>query len=268
MSELVQTVQPSGNRPEKNGGFPRVSEGPDGSDGCPPPRARADIESDRGEDSRARARETVQTIHTFQEGQESTESLAGRFPDGFGDHPEGSIDIEDLVRWAVARTGDLPWSRSRDRELMFDHGVTAKPRKKRQPGVALAVAIHRPRALPARMDPGPDAGLVLEEVRRLDPWTASIILVNARRQSRPDWMEGVEPKRIAKRKRSRRRKRRGRGGYQTVWVWDVDPLTIRACREIYARWHVGLSRLAERLADRLARFKIKGFAAPVTPWQK
>lgn len=82
MSSLVQTVQPSANRPEENGGNPRISEGPDGSPGLPHLTRASNGESARGEDSRARAQETSPIIQTFQEREKSTESPAGRFPDG------------------------------------------------------------------------------------------------------------------------------------------------------------------------------------------
>lgn len=177
------------------------------------------------------------------------------------------VDIEVLVQWAVARSGRLPWDRTRDRELMFDQGLTAKPRHRLPASWVLAEACaglrHNGRALPALMRPGPDAERVIEAVKRLDPATAATILCCARSKIRPDCMVGVEPRRVPRRVRS---KKRHKAVTRMFW-YPCDPAAICAARAIYARWHAGMMALLAALRGRLEAWNINGFGAAAQPWE-
>lgn len=179
------------------------------------------------------------------------------------------IDIEALVYWALSRTGRLPWDRARDKELAFDRGVTAKPRTAPPGNWALAEAcaglkLGNNRPLPAHIDPGPDAHRVLAAIRALDPKSASLVLACGRTQIRPDWMEGIEPRQVEKR-RSWRRCKGGQSRIRLVWE-PCHPDAIRAAHESYTRWHEALITLAFRLRDGLDGWQINGLAAPAEPW--
>jgi hypothetical protein len=188
------------------------------------------------------------------------------------------IDIEELLQIVVATDRSLGWRRDGDRELSYDRGITAKPRKRPHVGWIEAsasaggsVKIPAGRgAVMAHTKPDPDCEAVLAALDRLDAWTQSVITANARAKRRPDWMEGVEPRLVAKRSYAKRRKKRGAGRYRkpvTKMVWTIDPAVIRAAREIYSRWHVGLERLIPMLEGELSGFRINGLTAPSTPWE-
>lgn len=177
------------------------------------------------------------------------------------------IDIEFLVQWAVARSGRLPWDRTRDRELMFDQGLTAKPRHRMPSSWVLAEACaglrHNSRALPAIMRPGPDAERVIEAIKRLNPSTAANILACARAKIRPDCMLGIEPRRVPRSYRGRKSHRRA---IRMEWE-PCTPEAICAARAIYMQWHVGMTALAECLRGGLEAWDINGFRAPAQPWE-
>ena len=191
--------------------------------------------------------------------------------------PKTAIDIERAAQWAVEATGPLPWDRTPERELAFDQGLTARPRRRARGNWALAEAcaglrLNTGRALPARRTPGSDAELILDAIRRLDPKTAATILACARGKTRPDWMQGVEPVQVEK-KQSWRKVKKGHPRSRKIWI---DPLTgkrchpdeIRAAREVYTRWHAGLTALARALDGKLSGFIINGLSAPASPWER
>jgi len=172
------------------------------------------------------------------------------------------IDIEALVQWAIAHSVAPRLTVASPRELMFNHGYTAVPK-----GFHGVFAGAMARVEGGRLATDIDAERVLAAIDRLDPFTRSIVLVNAKTGRRPDWMEGVEPKRIAKRVYQKRRgKKRHRPS--TVIVWDVEPAAICAARELYGRWHSALTGLARTLSDQLIAWQVNGLNAPAAPWDR
>jgi hypothetical protein len=169
------------------------------------------------------------------------------------------IDIEMLVQWALAQTGYLPWRAVTERELAYDHGYTAIPHgvghQYRGGGVVLRAAISD------------DANTVIGAIKALEPQIAATVIACGRKQIRPDWLPGVEPKRsahyLSPKKHGKRRHRRK----TVVMVWNIDPLTIKLVRGHYEAWHDALTRLARRLAGQLQAFEISGFAAARCPWE-
>lgn len=185
-------------------------------------------------------------------------------------------DAEVVLQWAVAQLGKrLPWSSVRPQELEFNRGQTARLRRRQPTSWSIAAATAgmirpvRPIA-PRLVKPGQDANLIIATIRQLDPWSSSIVMVCARGERRPDWMEGVEPRLVEKRvygKNGKGRRRRS-GRAQVIQVWEpCSPATVAAVREVYARWHQAVRSIAEALTGRLAEWKITGFAAPERPWE-
>jgi hypothetical protein len=187
------------------------------------------------------------------------------------DAPRLPIDIERLVQWAVARSGKLPWDRTRDRELAFDRGLTARHRRRPRTIWLLAEAtaglsFGRGRSAPARMTPSPDAEQVFAAIKRLDPAVVASVIACARSKIRPDWMPGVEPK-LVPREVSRKHKRGHRRKLQVRLVWEpCDPAVVRAVRDQYGRWHKALSTLLSALRGALDGWELTGFEAPSEPW--
>lgn len=177
------------------------------------------------------------------------------------------IDVEALITWALQRSGRLPWANARDRELAFDSGLTARPRKAPHVtwGTAEACAGLRfdGRSLRAMMTPGPDASRVLLAIGRLEPGTAALVIACGRAGIRPDWMPGVEPRQVQRAKRCRKKHRK-----IAVPVWEpCSPDTIRVARDAYRRWRAGVAEVWRQLADALESWEIDGFAAPIDPWR-
>lgn len=179
------------------------------------------------------------------------------------------IDIEALLQWAVARSGRLPWVRDDYRSLTLNP-YSAQPRRRPVTSWTLAIACAGQRLFvgagtPATMIPGADAERVLQAIAGLgDPALCETVRVCARARIRPDWMEGIEPRRVAKRIRCRRQHR-----LVTKWVWEPhSPEQIRAARDAYARWHRALLTLSEKLRDDLNDWHINGLAAPAAPWDQ
>lgn len=176
-------------------------------------------------------------------------------------------DIEALLQWAVSRSGRLPWYRDDWRELTLNP-YTARPRRKPIVSWTLAQACAGltigGRPVPARMQPGPDAHRVLAAIQALDdPATAAIVIACARGKIRPDWMEGIEPRRVMSTRRHRKKHRRV---VHCEWA-PCSPEDVRLARLAYSRWHAALLLLADRLDGELAGWLVTGFAAPVEPWQ-
>jgi hypothetical protein len=189
------------------------------------------------------------------------------------------VDIEWLVGWAISQDRSLGWRRDGERELAFDRGLTVKPRKRphvgwieatASAGGSLKIAAGKG-AVMAQSKPDPDALLVIAALNQLDPWTQSVITANAKRQRRPDWMEGIEPRLVPERSYAKKRKKRGRGQYRksvVKMVWKpVSPEVICATREIYSRWHLGMTRLMAIVEGQLSSYRVNGLAAPSTPWE-
>lgn len=170
------------------------------------------------------------------------------------------IDIEDLVQWAMSQTGYLPWRGVSDRELAFDHGYTVIPK-----GCGLD---YRGGQALLRRAASADATAVIEAIKTLDGEVAAMVIACGRQRIRPNWLDGVEPRLVARTMYGRRRKkRRGRPVAISVWV-PCEPGVIRAARAAYSQWHGGLVRLAAMLAGALSEFTINGLGAPAQPWEE
>lgn len=181
------------------------------------------------------------------------------------------VDIEHLIQWAVSRTGRLPWEGTRDVDLFFDRGLTAKPRR-RPPGnwiIAAACAGMRfgsGRVMAPKMVPGGDAERVIAEIKALPADQAALVLRHGRQRSRPDWMEGIEPRRVERRIYP---KRRGKRTHRPVviWIWEPEPPTVvAAARAAYRSWHDGLATVAARLDGQLDRWSPRGPVVLREPW--
>ncbi len=182
-----------------------------------------------------------------------------------------SIDVEHLLQWAVQRTGKLPWSRDGEGDLSFDHGLTAKLRRRPKIGWATAQVTaglwRAGRPLSASVTPHGDIAVVIDAIKHLPPAIAAMVLACARSGIRPDWMPGVEPKMVQKHLYKRRHgKRRGRHVPHLVMVWDIEPATVRAARDAYAQWHQALTAMAVVLPASLSRWQVRGIGAPASPW--
>lgn len=167
------------------------------------------------------------------------------------------IDIEDLLQLALQQPVYRPFRVVSERALAYNYGYTAVP-KGCHGGFAGGEVLLR---VPA----GADAAAVVAAVNALDPWTRAIVRRCAVGGTRPDWFEGVgAPRRVAVMKRHKRRHRKVKVGER----WEpCSPQAICAAREIYARWHSAVTRLAEVLRGRLTDWRITGFAAPESPWE-
>jgi hypothetical protein len=165
--------------------------------------------------------------------------------------PPQPIDIELLLQWAIARSGNLPWSRDLDRDLAFDRGLTVRPRKR--PTVswveaeAMAGIRFEGRAPRARLRPSPDAELVIAAIKRREPKVADTVIACARAKIRPDWIE-AEPRLVTK---TRRHKKTRVSSLGTVPIGDLpgprDICRLACCR----REHCGRSyRDAKRLENK------------------
>lgn len=178
-------------------------------------------------------------------------------------------DIEQLVQWALAETGYLPWRNPTDEDLAMDHGLDVIPKGTR--------ALYRPSggiALKVRGGMPFDANRVIEAIKSLDAATASQIIACGKEKIRPNCLAGVEPRQVLKtigwRKAAKRRKGRktNRKPVQ-VWVWEpVEPQAICAARAAYTRWHDGMTALVGMLKDQLTHWRITGFGAPRGPWKQ
>jgi hypothetical protein len=180
-------------------------------------------------------------------------------------------DIEFLVQWALSKTGNLPWSRTRDRELAFDKGLTVKPRKRPPVNWTIAVACAGMHLvvppLPARLTPSGDAETILSALKTLPPRQASLLLACARAKIRPDWTVNGHAEPVRHQKKSWKKKKGKRPGRPQLRHWyDPSPEAICAAREAYRLWYEGLLALMALLEGRLSGFRINGIAAPQTPW--
>jgi hypothetical protein len=184
-------------------------------------------------------------------------------------------DIEFLVQWALSKTGTLPWSRDRDRELAFDKGLTVKPRKRPPVNWTIAVACAGMHLvvppLPARLTPSGDAETILSALKTLPPRQASLLLACARNTIRPDWTVNghAEPVRHQKKSWKKKKGHKKSTKLKTPQIhhwYDPTEEAICAAREAYTLWYDGMWRLLEVLQNRLSGFRINGFAAPEAPW--
>lgn len=174
-----------------------------------------------------------------------------------------AIDIEALLQWALEHSVAPRLGVPSRRELEFNRGYTAIPKGFHGVFAGGGVAVEGGRAAGDI-----DAERVLAAVDRLDPWSRSIVLVNARARRRPDWMEGVEPRLVARARYRAKKRGKKRHRASPVMVWEpCTPQAICATREIYGRWHDALQRLAAALHGRLIAWEINGFAVPTAPWE-
>lgn len=177
------------------------------------------------------------------------------------------IDAEQLIQWAIARSGRLPWANAADRELAFDRGITAKPSRPphvtwSEAEVCAGLRLANGRALYGKMMPGPDGARVLTAIAMLEPATAAMVIACGRSKIRPDWMPGIEPRRVPRVRLARKRRRK-----VITMVWEpCDPGVIRAARNAYRRWHCAVDQIRWDLQPTLESWEICGFAAPAAPW--
>lgn len=174
------------------------------------------------------------------------------------EHLKRSIDIEHLLQWAEAQSIAPRLRVPSARELTLNpYDVHVRGASNVFFGAGMMVEGGRYTA-------DIDAERVMAAVERLDPFSLSIVRVNAKSCRRPDWMEGVEPRLVPVFRRSKKRHRKGLAGQR----WEpCSPQAICATRDIYGRWHVALRRLAVALDGKLISFEINGFAAPAVPWE-
>lgn len=171
------------------------------------------------------------------------------------------IDIEELLRWAIGQTGYLPWCNPSDDDLALDHGWDCVPKGTR--------ALYQPsRGIALRRGIDPDAAFVVEAVKALDGEVAAQIIACARQGIRPNCLEGVEPRRVAKhvyaKKRGKKKHRRS-----IIMVWEpCDPETICLARAAYVRWHRAVASMIAALRGQLMHWRITGFSAPPVPWEQ
>lgn len=184
--------------------------------------------------------------------------------------PPALVDIEALVQTILMPRPSLPWARDDDRELSLDRGVTARPR--RRPRVSwfeaeacAGMRFHTPRTRRPARDPGPDAARVIAAIRRLDPRAAAMVIACGRNRVRPDWMPGVEP-RLVERRRSHRRCKPGQKRSYQIWE-PCSPDAVRLVRDAYAVWYKGLVALMTALDDTLDTYRVTGLEAPARPWE-
>jgi hypothetical protein len=115
--------------------------------------------------------------------------------------------------------------------------------------------------------PGSDAGIILAAIQCLEPATAAAVIACARSKIRPDWMEGIEPRRVMKPIYGYKRNRRRRGRPILAPGWEpCSPADVQAARAAYARWQSALEMLADALGGQLEGWHITGCAVPATPW--
>lgn len=197
------------------------------------------------------------------------EGAQAEAPEGISPpRPPQPVDIEDLLQWALSRSGRLPWRRDDDRELTLNP-YDARPKRRDKIGWATAevyaLTINgRTRVLAPRLRvPGADAERVMVAIAMLgDSALSEQVRACARSRIRPDWMPGVVPVRVEDSRRCRRKHKRMRR-----FRWSpCSPEDVRAAREAYARWHAALCRLATELDGELAGWRVEGPAAPAAPW--
>lgn len=183
------------------------------------------------------------------------------------------VDIEDLLQWAVSRSGRLPWMRTGWRELSMNRGLTARPKRREKIGWDLATVgtglrLGSGRQVPAQMTPGPDATRVLAAIQALDdPAAAAAVIACARSRIRPDWMEGIVPRRVMRSIYGHKRNRQRRGRPIMVPAWSpCSPADVVAAHAAYSRWHKALGELRERLHGELVGWNIVSLDAPMEPW--
>lgn len=170
------------------------------------------------------------------------------------------IDAEYLLQWAIERSGRLPWAGVSDKDLAFDHGWTARPRR--------GTPEYHAAPLTLRCTPSDDANSVLDAIKALEPAAALSVAACARNKMRPNWLPGVVPERVATTiYRRKRGKKRHRGSITMIWH-PCDPLTLEAAHVAYTRWHDAVTSIADLLKGQLGNFEIRTFLAPEAPWNK
>lgn len=171
------------------------------------------------------------------------------------------LTIERIAQWTFAEMRcRMPWMV--DRDLDFNRGLTARPRRAGEGGWATSEMCAGMSAGKTRMripvPINPQAELVIEAVKRLHPRAAALIITHGRKRSRPDEMPGVEatlrPVWVVRKVKGlltpfpkiASRDKYGHYGY-CVLEWVVSPETIRAAREDGRLWREGLGKIAAAL---------------------
>lgn len=177
------------------------------------------------------------------------------------------IDAEALIQWALTQTGRLPWLNANDRELSFDQGLNAKPRRKPRNGWTLAQAcagirLGRYGLVAPMRRPTSDASAVLAAIRRLPPAAAGLVIACGRGGIQPDWMPGVVP---VERKVVRRVGKKRRRMVFREWV-PCSPEAIRAARAVYREWWDAVAAVAREVEGQLECWEVDGFCALPQPW--
>lgn len=126
----------------------------------------------------------------------------------------------------------------------------------------------------------PDAEVIDQAVRALDPIASSLVMVHGTTQTRPVWGEGLRPRVEPVWKsgprydpatglpaaRSFEVMRRGQNAVACLVRHRDPPEYLEALRTRYATWHGALEALVGILAGRLEQWEPTGPAAPAEPW--
>jgi len=175
-------------------------------------------------------------------------------------------DIETLLQWAYSQTIYVSHRNASDRATMFNHGYTAIPR-----GCHGSFAGGDTAVMLAR-DGAADARTVITAVGELDPWSKVIVTRCAKGATRPDCFIGIEAQQVQVMTYPRKKGKKGKKRKSHIPIvtmrWEpCHPSAICASREIYARWHTIVGRLARTLEGALTNWSITGFRAPAAPWE-
>jgi hypothetical protein len=171
------------------------------------------------------------------------------------------LTIERVAQWTFAEMRcRMPWMV--DRELAFNKGLTARPRRAGEGGWATSEMCAGMGAGKTRMripvPINPQAEIVIEAVKRLHPRAAALIITHGRKRTRPDELLGVEarlrPAWVLRKVKGvmtpfpkiASRDKYGHYGY-CVLEWTISPEVIRVAREDGRLWREGLLKLAAAL---------------------
>lgn len=195
-------------------------------------------------------------------------------------------DIVAIVRWALSRTGRLPWRNPADWELSLDQGLTVRCRKDRgrwylvEAGVAEMAARDRLPGgpTPSRV-PGHDAAAVVAAIKALSPRMASLILSHGNAGTVPEWIDDDRPPQPVYRDPPRQheirivdrigpKRKQQRVPPFCPLAWPVSFEAICASQEVYSTWHAGMTALATALDGALRRWPRVRFDLPAEPWRK
>jgi hypothetical protein len=165
--------------------------------------------------------------------------------------------MERVLQWVFGEQRcRMPWRV--DPSICFDGGLTAKPRRRAPGGWATAEASAGMKAgrnsvtIGKKLDP--QAGVVLDAVKRLPPRQAALVITHGRKCSRPDEMRDKHPRLVpvlVTRKgemvsKIMGRNKHGHYGYCPL-VWDVSPFLVADARQAGRLWREAVARLEREL---------------------